>query len=129
MSSMARKTSFYALARVVVDRDGKSEMKYFKKTGFDVPNDFGLNLAIYKRAGNESGTVETMWFVVDKDCGLSVGEGKTKKAAVQDAFEKLQKLVKAGKMDVYRQKQAESIQKFGKIPDGVMYLHNPESTT
>lgn len=124
---MVGKTYFYTLVRWF--EGGKGAMKYVKKTGFDVPNDFNLSLGVYKQDGSKDKPIEQAWFVIDKECGLSVGEGKTKKAAIQDAFEKLQKLVEAGKMDAYYQKQAESIQKFGKIPDGVMYLHNPESVT
>lgn len=117
------KRKFYSLSRYKDRVDGKIKTGYFMREGFDVPNNLGLNLAVYRAIDNTASTnwkeVKT-WFVVDKDCGLSVGQGGTKNEAITNALEKLVSV----DMDLYNNKKEEIKNKYGPVPGhGVMYLH------
>jgi len=90
---MAKKV-FYTLSRTI-DDDGIKKENFYKQEGFNVPNEFNLDLAVYKAADkitNPSCDYHKIWFVVDCDCGLAVGEGDTKKDAIDDAFSRLSKV-------------------------------------
>lgn len=115
---MAKK-KFYSLSRYK-DNDGDMKSGYLCREGFDVPNDFGLDLAVYRATDATAATnweqVKT-WFVVDCDCGLAIGKGGTKKEAIEDAFEKYSKVDK----DLYRKKVAEAKETYGPVPGRAIY--------
>lgn len=87
------KTTFYALLRYK-DPDGSMRMGYIKKQGESVPNNLGISLAVYRtveRSHENSDKEVKVWYVVDTDSGLAVGEGSTKNAAIINALDKIAK--------------------------------------
>lgn len=115
---MAKK-KFYALIRYIDKLDGKTKVGYFRREGFDVPNNLGINLAVYRGTDPRDETVKTDWFVVDVDCGLSVGSGETKNKAISNALENLVKIDK----EAYAKLKADVSKMYGEMPGhGVMYL-------
>lgn len=112
---MAKKV-FYTLIRDVRE-DGNPYVTFAKREGFDVPNDFNLDLAVYNAKKNKED--QNNWFVVDCDCGLSCGNGATKKLAMEDAIKKLSKV----DMEIYKDSVKKAKEKFG-VPPGkrVMFL-------
>lgn len=118
---MGKKT-FYSISRYMDRNSGDNKVGYFKREGQDVPNEYGLDLAVYRATDSSAATnwqeVKT-WFVVDCSCGLSIGQGSTKKEAIQNAFEKYEKVDK----ELYRKKVAECLEKFGPMPGhSIFYL-------
>ena len=118
------KRKFYALLRYRDKLDGELKVGYFKREGFDVPNDFGLTFAVYRAKDETASTnydnVKT-WFVVDEDCGLSVAEGSTKKEAIQVAIGRLSKT----DMEQYKKTRAKMLETYGPVPGhGVMWNSN-----
>lgn len=113
---MARKCSFYSLSRC---NDG---IRYLKREGFTVPNDFNLDLAIYKTVDTNSdyaGKDGVVWHVVDTDCGLSIGSGPTRKYAIEEAFDRLENTG----MDIYKLKAKLAVDTYGTPPNKqIFYL-------
>lgn len=117
------KRKFYSLSRYKDKTDGNMKIGYLPREGEAVPNDFSLELFVYRATDSSAATnwkeVKT-WFVVDEDCGLSVASGNTKKEAINKALEILAKV----DMELYHKKREKSIETYGPVPGhGVMYLH------
>lgn len=110
------KKIFYSLSRCT---DG---IQYIKREGSDVPNDYGLDLAVYKTVdvnSKDCGKDGKVWHVVDVDCGLSIGSGPTRKLAIEKAFDRLSKV----DMETYTSKANESVEAFGTPPNKrIFYL-------
>lgn len=119
---MAKKKFFYGFSRYIDKTDGITKMGYLPREGFNVPNDFFLDLAVYKATDSSAATNWkecTTWFVVDCRCGLSVGSGGTKKEAIENALDKLSKV----DMNAYNKKTYEHVATYGYPPGhGVTYL-------
>ena len=116
------KRKFYALARYRDKTDGNLKVGYLPREGFTVENNLGFNLSVYRATDETASTnykeVKT-WFVVDEDCGLSVGQGNTKNNAIANALERLVKIDK----EQYRKSIDSAREKYGPVPGhGVMYL-------
>ena len=107
------KRKFYSLSRYTDKTDGTIKCGYLPREGFVVPNEFGLNLLVYRDK-----EVKT-WYVVDEDCGLSIGEGSTKKEAIENAFDKFSKI----DMGTYNDSQIKAIEKYG-YPPGHVIMYN-----
>ena len=116
------KRKFYSLSRYKDKQDGSIKIGYLPREGFKVPNTFGINLMVYRAVDETASTryneVKT-WFVVDEDCGLSIGEGSTKKEAIENAFDKLSKI----DMGTYNDSQIKAIEKYG-YPPGHVIMYN-----
>lgn len=109
------KKKFYSLCRYVDKTDGNIKAGYLPNEGFDVPNNLGFDLAVY-RATNESVATNyrdiKTWFVVDTRIGLSVAEGSTKKEAIVVALKRLSGL----DMEVYNARCVEIEKTYGPCP-------------
>jgi len=106
------KRKFYGFSRYTDKTDGITKVGYLPREGYNVPNDFLLDLAVYKAES-------TYWFVVDCRCGLSVGSGGTKKEAIENALDKLSKV----DMETYNKKTYEHVTTYGYPPGhGITYL-------
>lgn len=96
---------------------------YLPREGEAVPNDFSLELSVYRATDSSAATnwkEAKTWFVVDEDCGLSVSSGSTKKEAIANALERLAKT----DMELYNKKKEKVLETYGPVPGhGVMYLH------
>lgn len=124
---MAKKT-FYILRCYVDQTDGNTKIGYIRCEGQDVPNNFNIdgwlfNLGVYKtkKEGDWKQNFKpiTVWYVVDCSCGLAIGEGETKKKAIDDAFARLETV----DMTYYRKKVDEVISQYGNPPGrGITYL-------
>lgn len=118
---MAKK-KFYSLSRYTDKTDGNTKIGYLPRKGFEVPNTFGINLMVYRAVDETASTryneVKT-WFVVDEYCGLSIGEGSTKKEAIENAFDRLSKI----DMETYNDSQRKAIEKYG-YPPGHRVMYN-----
>lgn len=115
---MARKRKFYSLTRYIDETCENIKTGYIQRDGFDVPNDFGLDLAVYRSIDTK--TQLKIWYVVDCCCGLSVGSGYTQREAVSSSLEKLAKV----DMKAYAEKAKKSIETYGEVPGHrIMYLH------
>ena len=118
---MAKKV-FYGFSRYVDKTDGKTKMGYLPREGFNVPNDFLLDLAVYKATDPSAATnwkEATTWFVVDCRCGLSIASGSTKKEAIQNALDRLSKT----DMELYNKKAYHHVETYGYPPGhGIFYL-------
>lgn len=118
---MAKKV-FYTFCRYKDKTDGNVKMGYLPREGFDVPNDFLLDLGVYKATDSSAATnweETTTWFVVDCRCGLSVASGGTKKEAIQSALDRLGKI----DMEVYNKKAYNHVNTYGYPPGhGISYL-------
>ena len=117
------KKIFYSISRYKEIDGGEVRTGYFKREGQSVPNDFGLDLAVYRATDYSAATnweeVKT-WFVVDCECGLAIGQGGTKKEAIANSIERYEKVDK----ELYKKKCKECIEKYGPIPGhSIMYLH------
>lgn len=117
------KKQFYALHAYVDSVDGNAKIGYLRYDGFDVPNEYGFDLAVYKTV--KSGDVKnafkpiSVWYVVDCTCGLSIGEGPSRPKAVANAMEKLDKLDE----EWYKKKVRSVIDQYGYPPGkGIFYL-------
>lgn len=63
------------------------DQKTHELIGYDVPNDFGLDLAVYRtRMGVRYKFIDT-WRVSDKRSGVSACNGETIKEAIDNTFE------------------------------------------
>ena len=118
---MAKKV-FYTFCRYIDKTDGSVKMGYLPREGFNVPNDFLLDLGVYKATDSSAATnwkETTTWFVVDCRCGLSVASGSTKKEAVQNALDRLGKI----DMEVYNKKAYSHVETY-RYPPGhrIFYL-------
>lgn len=118
-----RKKKFYALHCYVDSVDGNAKIGYLRYDGFDVPNEYGFDLAVYKtvKSGDASNAFKPIgvWYVVDCDCGLAVGEGSSRPKAIANAMEKLKKLDE----ECYRKKVKSVIDQYGYPPGkGIFYL-------
>ena len=108
------KKKFYCLCRYKDKTDGKLKAGYLVREGFDVPNDLGFNLAVYRATDEEVKT----WYVVDTRCGLSVGEGSTKKEAIESSLKRLE----AVDMNLYKKKVKDVEKTYGPVPGhGIMF--------
>ena len=89
------KKSFYSLCRYTDKTDGVTKTGYIMRDGENVPNDLGFDLGVYRAKDSSAATnweeVKT-WLVVDTCCGLSVGQGSTKKEAIEIALKRLAKV-------------------------------------
>lgn len=112
---MAKKI-FYSLSRCT---DG---IQYIRREGSDVPNNYGLDLAIYNLIdvnSKDAGKGGKVWHVVDVDCGLSIGSVPTRKLAIEKALDRLSKV----NMETYTSKANESVEAFGPPPNKrIFYL-------
>lgn len=119
---MAKKKMFYAFSRYTDKTDGSVKIGYLPREGYPVPNDYLLELAVYKATDSAAATnwkEATTWFVVDCRCGLSVAGGNTKKEAIGNALDKLGKV----DMELYGKKVYEHCTKYGFPPGhGISYL-------
>lgn len=107
------KKKFHSLCRYVDKMDNSMKIGYLPREGFDVPNDLGFDLAVY-----HSKEKSKAWYVVDTRTGLSVGEGDTKKAAIDMTLDRLSKL----DMDKYNECVQKAVEQYGECPGhGVMY--------
>lgn len=118
---MAKKI-FYSISRYKERDTGDMKIGYFKREGQSVPNDFGLDFAVYRATDSSAATnweeVKT-WFVVDCECGLAIGQGGTKKEAIANAFDKYEKADK----ELYKKKVAECLKNYGPVlGHGIYYL-------
>ena len=109
------KKKFYSLCRYVEKTTGNIKEGYMPREGYDVPNDFGFDLAVY-RAKDSSASPNwnraTIWFVVDTVTGLSVAQGDTKNKAIDAAFSRLETLDR----DKYRDVVKDMESKHGPVP-------------
>jgi hypothetical protein len=109
------KKKFYSLCRYVEKTTGNVKIGYMPREGFDVPNDLGFDLAVYRAKDSSASTnwneVKT-WFVVDTVTGLSVAQGDTKKQAADAALSRLETLDK----DKYRKAVMDTEEKYGPVP-------------
>lgn len=111
---MAKKV-FYTLTRDV--REDGTYVFFTKKEGFDVPNELHLDLAVYNAKKNKED--QNNWYVVDCYCGLAVGDGTTKKMAIENALGRLGKL----DMEKYRESVKKANEKWGVPPGkGIFWL-------
>ncbi len=111
---MMPKKKFYSFCRYnETDNDGNKVLTlgYLPREGYVVPNDFGLDLAVY-RDKKGVGVLPNLWYVIDCYCGLSVGSGCTKKEAIANSFDRLSKV----DMELYRKKQIAVIDEHGEPP-------------
>ena len=100
---------FYKLARYAGD-DGKSKVGFLREDGIFLPNNYALELVIYRA---ENGKGEKTWYVVECSSGSGLGEGKTKNAAIQAFENNVQRLgIKGITKAVNR-----SIELYGRTPD------------
>lgn len=107
------KKKFYSLCRYIDNVDDDIKIGYLPREGYDVPNDLDFDLAVYR--SKEKGQT---WYVVDARTGLSVGDGDTKKAAVDMSLNRLRKL----NMDKYNECVHKTVEQYGECPGhGVMY--------
>ena len=109
------KKKFYAFSRYTDKVDNITKMGYLPRGGFPVPNDYLIDLAVYKATDSAAATnydVATTWFVVDCRCGLAVASGSTKKEAIQNALYKLSKV----DMDLYDEKVYKHVTTYGYPP-------------
>lgn len=107
------KKNFYSLCRYRDKVTKKLKAGYLPREGFDVPNDFHLDLAVY-HSKEEDGS----WYVVDTRTGLSVGQGYTRKEAVSSSLERLSTV----DMDEYNKAAAKVAAQYGPCPGhGVTY--------
>jgi len=84
---MAKK-KFYSYNRYTDAITGEIKEGYLPREGFNVPNSFGLDLAVYKAPEEKVKT----WYVVDCRCGLAVGSGGTRDEAVENTMKTLKKV-------------------------------------
>ena len=124
---MAKK-KFYALRRYVDKTDGNAKTGYIRCEGWDVPNNLNIDgwlfdLGVYKHT--KEGDWEhdfqpvDVWYVIDCSCGIAIGEGETKKKAIDNAFARLETV----DMTYYRKKVNEALEQYGNPPGrGISYL-------
>lgn len=117
---MATKRKFYVCSRYVDTTDGLTKTGYLPKEGFNVPNDLGIDLAVYKNKEKDLDCKEVpVWHVTDVVSGLEVAHGKTKKDAINAAFERLKKATN-NQLDEIRYKARKQ---YGEMPDRrIFYL-------
>lgn len=102
-------TKFYKLARY--EQDGVMKPGFLRETGITLPNNYGLQLAVYQ---TEKGKMnEKVWYVVECSSGSGLGEGKTKNAAIQAFENNVQRLGLKG----IERAIARSIELYGMTPD------------
>ena len=109
------KKKFYSLCRYVDKTDGNIKAGYLLKEGFDVPNDLGFDLAVYRGSNNSvmpNPRNPKVWYVVDTRSGLSISEGDTKSKAIQSALKRLETV----DMEVYKKKCCETEEIYGPYP-------------
>lgn len=108
------KKKFYSLCRYREKTTGNVKVGYMSREGFDVPNDLGFDLAVYRAKDSSASTnwneVKT-WFVVDTVTGLSVAQGDTKKQAIDAALSRMETLDK----DEYRKAAKDTEEKYGPV--------------
>ena len=76
------KRKFYALCQYVDKTDGSLKCGYIFKEGQNVPNEYGIDLAMYKSKEKDgNGKDIVVWHVVDVESGLGLAAGSTKKKA------------------------------------------------
>lgn len=117
------KKKFYALHAYVDSVDGNAKIGYLRYDGFDVPNEYGFDLAVYRttKEGDwkNSWKAIPVWYVVNCACGLAVGEGSSRRKAIANAMERLEKLDE----DWYNKKVRSVIDQYGYPPGkGIYYL-------
>ena len=106
------RTIFYVLSR---SADGV--MEYVAREGERVPHD-KLTLSVYrtedksKPVNPKTNKFPKIWFVVEEMCGLACGKGPTKKDAIADALDNLQKIPEKQMEKTIM----ESVKKFGGSP-------------
>lgn len=116
------KKQFYSLHGYVDSVDGNAKIGYLRYNGFDVPNEYGFDLAVYKtvKSGDANNAFKPIgvWYVVDCACGLAVGEGSSRSKAIANAMEKL------GKLDEewYQKKVRSVIDQYGYPPGKGIYF-------
>lgn len=109
---MAKK-KFYSLCRYFDNAtDTNPKIGYLLREGFNVPNSFGFDLAVY-RAKNEEPFKDTkIWYVVDTRTGLSVAQGRTKNEAIENTLTRLEKI----DMTKYNEKVVQMTNEYGPCP-------------
>ena len=95
---------FYKLAKVEIEPDNPAVV-FLQEDGFRLPNNFGLDLVVY-RADNKT------WYVVELVSGSAVGSGNTRTKAVQDFADNIARLGVEG----IRKATNKNIELYGKSP-------------
>lgn len=95
---------FYKLAKVEVEPDNPAVV-FLQEDGFRLPNNFGLDLVVY-RADNK------VWYVVELVSGSAIGSGGTRTKAVQNFIDNITRLGVEG----IRKATDKSIELYGKSP-------------
>lgn len=111
---MAKK-KFYSVCRYKEKTTGETKVGYMPHEGYNVPNDLGFDLAVYRAKDNTASTnweAEKIWFVVDTRTGLSVAQADTKNAAIEAALSRL----KSVSMEAYNFAAAKAAEEYGPYP-------------
>lgn len=118
------KCNFYALCRYVDKTDGSAKCGYLPKEGYDVPNDLGIKLSVYKSVEQDICCLDkTVWHVTDVESGLEVGKGDTKKDAIHNAIKSLS-MVGKERLEAQRRKIREQ---YGEMPGyRISWLHGKD---
>ena len=110
------KKKFYALCRYKDKADGLMKLGYLPREGFDVPNEFNLDLVVYRteKEGDWKANFKRVkvWYVVDCDCGLQIGEGETKNKAIENALFHLNDI----DFEMYKKKSQDVREQYGDPP-------------
>lgn len=112
--SMAKRI-VYAFNRYIDKTDGNIRMDYLRCEGYDVPNEYGLELAAYKGEAPVQPTGDRVpcWFVIEVETGLAVGMGINRRKAVNNALANLSKV----DMNVLNAQKAKFLAEYGCPPD------------
>lgn len=100
---------FYKLARYL--EDGKQRTGFLREEGIFLPNNYGLELVVYRAEAVKGG--DKTWYVVECSSGAGLSEGRTRTEAVRSFEEKVEKMgLRAVEKAIEK-----SISLYGRTPD------------